>query len=53
MHECQKEVDDDIDGPDHTKDYLDLWREHHPHHIGIHDVNSSDDAGGDENIRDT
>jgi len=28
--------DIDIDGPNHTKDYMAWWREHHPDHIGIH-----------------
>jgi len=30
------EDDIDIDGPDHTEDYMAWWQEHHPHHIGIH-----------------
>jgi len=33
------ENDIDIDGPDHTKDYMAWWREHHPDHIGIHAPN--------------
>lgn len=30
------EDDIDIDSPDHTKDYMAWWWEHHPDHIDIH-----------------
>ena len=30
------EDDIDIDGPNHMEDYMALWLEHHPDHIGIH-----------------
>ena len=30
------EDDPDIDGPEHTKDYLDLWQRHSSHILGIH-----------------
>ena len=30
------EYDIDIDGPDHTKDYMAWWQEHRPDYIGIH-----------------
>ena len=47
------EVDIDIDGPNHIEDYLNWWRGCHYHHISIHDVDSGEDEGGDEDIKDT
>ena len=47
------EAKNDIDGPDHTEDYLDWWRGHHPHHIGIHDADLGDDAGEVEDAKET
>lgn len=46
-------VDIDIDGPDHSEDYLDWWRRCSPHHIGIHDMDPREDEGADEDTGDT